>query len=152
MVEHYAAAGVPVATLTLGLAFFGKIWQGGEGTPTGGVTAPRQKWTAKPTLSGEYQYHQIVARADFAGNDHWDAGAQTPYLGVDRPGAAADLFLPYENAKSIAAKVDFAAAVGLGGVMIWELRGDYLPDRSHPLIAALKAAYRAHHGTSRGRL
>jgi hypothetical protein len=34
--------------------------------------------------------------------------------------------------------------------MIWELRGDYLPDGSHPLSAALKAAYRAHYGTCPG--
>lgn len=150
MVEQYAAAGVPHAKMTLGLAFFGKIWQGGEGTSTGGVTAPRESWSAKPTLSGEYQYHQIIARSDFAGNGHWDDIAKNPYLGIDRPGSADDLFVAYEDPRSIKHKVRFAAAQRLGGVMIWELRGDYLPDGRHPLMAALTEEYQAQYGTTPG--
>ena len=152
MVEQYAAAGVPYRKMTLGLAFFGKIWQGGEGTPTGGVTAPRQSWTTKPTMSGEHQYHEIIARSDFAGNDHWDDVAKNPYVSVDNPGSADDLFIPYENPRSIKEKVRFAAARGLAGVMIWELRGDYLPDGSHPLLDALKDEYRAQYGALPGDL
>ena len=150
MVEQYAEAGVPYRKMTLGLAFFGKIWQGGEGTPTGGVTAPRQRWTTKPTVSGEYQYHQIIARSDFQGNDHWDEVAKNPYLGIDQPGSANDLFIPYENPRSIKEKVRYAASRGLGGVMIWELRGDYLPDGQRPLLDALKEEYKAQYGSLPG--
>ena len=78
IVEQYAAAGVPASKMNLGLAFFGKIWQGGEGTPTGGVTAPRQSWTTKPSMSGETQYHEIIGRADFLDNQRWDEVAQNP--------------------------------------------------------------------------
>jgi GH18 family chitinase len=46
--------------------------------------------------------------------------------------------------------VRFAAERGLAGLMIWELRGDYLPDGSHPLLSALKEAYRAQHGALPG--
>lgn len=150
MVEQYFDAGVPYEKMTLGLAFFGKIWQGGEGTETGGVTAPRQSWTSKPTLSGEYQYHQLIARSDFQGNDHWDDVAKSPYLGIDKPGSANDLFIPYEDPRSIEEKVRYAAARGLGGVMIWELRGDYQPGGEHPLIAALKDEYQAQYGNLPG--
>jgi chitinase len=150
MVEQYATAGVPYGKMTLGLAFFGKIWQGGEGTPTGGVTAPRQRWTTKPTVSGEYQYHQIMARSDFQGNDHWDDVAKNPYLGIDQPGSGNDLFIPYENPRSIKEKVRYAASRGLGGLMIWELRGDYLPDGQRPLLDALKEEYQANYGSLPG--
>ena len=150
VVEQYAAAGVPASKMNLGLAFFGKIWQGGEGTPTGGVTAPRQSWTTKPSMSGETQYHEIIGRADFLGNQRWDEVAQNPYVGVDIPGAAEDLFIPYEDPRSIKEKVRFAAERGLTGLMIWELRGDYLPDGSHPLLSALKEEYRAQYGALPG--
>ena len=150
MVEQYAAAGVPYSKMNLGLAFFGKIWQGGEGTPTGGVTAPRQSWTTKPTMSGETQYHEIIGRADLVDNQRWDEVAQNPYVGVDIPGAAEDLFIPYEDPRSIKEKVRFAAERGLTGLMIWELRGDYLPDGSHPLLSALKEEYRAQYGSLPG--
>jgi chitinase len=146
MVEQYAAAGVPYSKMTLGLAFFGKIWQGGKGTPTGGVTAPRQSWTTKPTMSGEHQYHQIIARKDFRGNDRWDDIAKNPYLSVNKSGSANDLFIPYENPRSIKEKVRYAAERGLAGLMIWELRGDFLPDGSHPLLIALQEEYRAEYG------
>jgi chitinase len=146
MVEQYAAAGVPYNKMTLGLAFFGKIWQGGKGTPTGGVTAPRQSWTTKPTMSGEHQYHRIIARKDFRGNDRWDDSAKNPYVSVNKSGSANDLFIPYENPRSIQEKVRYAAERGLAGVMIWELRGDFLPDGSHPLVSALKAEYLAQYG------
>jgi chitinase len=150
MVEAYAAAGVPHDKMTLGLGLFGKIWRGGAGTSTGGVTEPRQSWTTEPTISGEYQYHQIIARNDFQGNEHWDDIAKNPYIAINKPEAADDLFVPYENPRSIKEKVRYAAERHLGGVMIWELRGDYLPDNSrdqHPLLAALKEEYQAQYGT-----
>jgi chitinase len=150
MIEQYATADVPYDKMTLGLAFFGKIWQGGNGTPKGGVTAPRQSWTTKPTMSGEYQYHQITAPSDFRGHERWDDVAKNPYVSVNKSGAANDLFIPYENPRSIKEKVRFTAAQGLGGVMIWELRGDFLPNGSHPLIDALKAEYRARYGAMPG--
>jgi chitinase len=154
VVEQYAAAGVPYEKLTLGLAFYGVVWQGGEGTLTGGVTAPRQSWTTPPSSLGEeYQYHQIIARSDFRANEHWDEIARTPYLSIDKPGAAEDLFIPYENPRSIREKVSYAATRGLGGLMIWELRGDYLPNNKpdqHPLLTALKAEYRTQYGALPG--
>jgi hypothetical protein len=103
-------------------------------------------------LSGEYQYHRIIARSDLRDNEHWNEVAQDPYLGVDNPGSAEDLFLPYENARSIKEKVGYAASERLGGVMIWELRGDYLPDGQHPLVTALKQEYQAQYGRLPGDL
>jgi chitinase len=152
VVEQYAAAGVPYGKMTLGLAFFGKIWQGGGGTATGGVTAPRQSWTAKPTMSGEYQYHEIIQRPDYAATERWDENALAPYLSIDNSGSAEDLFIPYANHRSVKEKVRFAAEHGLAGLMIWELRGDYLPDGSHPLLKALKEEYQAQYASLPGDL
>ena len=152
LVEQYDAAGVPRDKMILGLAFFGRIWRGGEGTPTGGVTAPRQSWTTPPSMSREYQYHKIIARSDFQGNDHWDDIAKTPYLGIDNPGSADDLFIPYENPQSIKEKVRYAVLQRLAGLMIWELRGGYLGDGRQPLLQALTEEYQAHYGNLPGDL
>jgi chitinase len=152
MVEEYAAAGVPPDKMTLGVAFFGKLWQGGAGTSTGGISAPRQRWTTPPTMSGEYPYHRIVARSDFPSKQRWDRVARSPYLGVDNPGSANDLFLPFENERSIRQKVRYAASERLGGLMIWQLSGDYLPNGRHPLLDSLKREYKVRYGTLPGDL
>jgi chitinase len=156
MVNQYAMAGVPLGKMTLGLAFFGRQWTGGAGTSTGGVTAPRQSWSSKypPRMGGEYQYQQIVARADYDSAYRWDDVAKMPYLSVDKPGGTYDQFVPFEDPRSIKEKVRFAAARGLGGLMIWELRGGYVATaeigQRQPLMDALKAEYTVQYGIAPG--
>lgn len=147
MVNQYVVAGVPASKMTLGLAFFGRTWTGGSGTSTGGVTEPRQTWNAStpPKMGPEYQYHQIIARADYAQAYRWDDVAKNPYLSIDRAADAEDQFIPFEDPASIREKVRFAAERGLAGLMIWELRGGYVADapagQRQPLLDALKEEY-----------
>ena len=65
-----------------------------------------------------------------------------PYLSIDRPGAQGDVFVTYEDEISVSEKVRYAKTRGLGGVMIYELSGDYFPDGrvKHPLLQSVKTA------------
>jgi GH18 family chitinase len=102
------------------------------------VTRPLQAWTeaTKPARSGEYQYWKILQ--DFRSGHRWDSTSKTPYVGIDRAGIEDDRFVPYENPSSIKAKRDYASRRGLAGLMVWELRGDRMPNGSHPLLNALR--------------
>jgi GH18 family chitinase len=105
-------------------------------------------------MGPEYQYHQIIARPDYATAYRWDSVAKVPYLRVDKPGSAEDRFIPFENPRSIREKVKFAAARGLGGLMIWELRGGYVASapvwQRQPLLNGLKAEWRLQYGANPG--
>lgn len=60
------------------------------------------------TLSGNYQRH-------------YDAIAQAPWLWNDER----KVFLSLEDEESMAAKVQYVVDEGIGGIMFWELAGDY---------------------------
>src|SRR6202008_4147011 len=42
MVDNFTGAGISSAKLGIGIDFYGYVWSGGSGTPTGGSTDPRQ--------------------------------------------------------------------------------------------------------------
>jgi chitinase len=145
-VKQFVAAGVDRGKLGIGIAFYGREWVGGSGTPTGGVTAPRQTWATAPTLTpGEFQYRRIMETQYDPGKYRWDDVAKAPYLSIDNPGSANDRFISYEDERSVKQKMDYARAEGLGGLIIWELGGGYLRSRPagarNPLLTALREAY-----------
>ena len=76
------------------------------------------------------------------------------YLSVDEPGTANDLFVTFENPRSIQAKVDYVHTRGLGGIAIWELAAGYERDRPagerDELLQAVKTAVDAVLGTNKG--
>jgi chitinase len=129
-VDECLAAGIPAAKLGLGLCFDALCWQGGTGTPTGGVTAPRQSWTTPPghphTGGGaRLTYAEMLDRYPNPELYHWDEAAEVPYLSIDQPGSDDDVFVSFNDARSCAAKVRYARDRGLGGFIIWELSADY---------------------------
>ncbi len=51
----------------------------------------------------------------------WDEIAQMAWFSIDAPDPANDMFCNFNDARAIAAKLDFARQQGLGGVIVWEL-------------------------------
>lgn len=150
----FVQAGVSRGKLGIGLPFYGYIWRGGTGTPTGGATAPRQGWTTAPKVSW-MNYNGIMLDLHEARYERWDAAALVPYLSIDRTAPEDDVFVTYENPSSIAAKVEFARSRGYGGWIIWELSADYYPEGStmaekHPLVEAIRDAMEAGSAPKRG--
>ncbi|HEX4999279.1 MAG TPA: glycosyl hydrolase family 18 protein, partial [Terriglobia bacterium] len=131
-VNRFIANGVPAAKVSIGIPFFGYRWTGG------GITGPRQTWSTAPGVS--QIYYQNFAGSINSSNYRWDSAAAVPYLSVDNSGTSSDQFLTYDNEQSVVEKVRYAKNRGLGGWIIWELNGDYLPTQTpnQPLLTAIK--------------
>ncbi len=143
MVKSFLAAGVPASKLGVGVPFYGYIWSGGTGTPTGGAALPRQNWSTAPT-SVPQAFHHIMTNDYQPARFRWDTNAQVPYLTLDNASASNDKFISYDDETSVRAKVRYASSNGLGGVMIWELsqgwRADLPAGQRDPLLKAMKQA------------
>lgn len=134
----------------LGLGISGEIrgWVGGKVTgSTNGVTAPMQTWTTTPGTwessggdkvdRGRYAQlmkpgYKCVKNTDYECTYkpeyyRWDDAAKMPYLSIDKAGSAEDMFISYNDARSVHEKVKYVKEQGLGGVMLWELGRECLP-------------------------
>jgi chitinase len=137
-VEEFVAAGVPRSKIGIGIDFYGYVWNGGTGTRTGGVTAPRQSWSSPPWVKDNVPYFQIMAENVPPDAYQWDSTAQAAYISIDKPGSEADRFISYDNENSCRKKIEYARLHGLGGVILWELGGGWQPE-AHPPDRLLKA-------------
>lgn len=138
-VGNFIANGVSPAKLGIGIAFYGYIWAGGSGTPTGGVTQPRQSWTNAPTVSTP-TYNAIMSGYYQSNFYHWDTSAQAAYLSITNASIANDMFISYDDQRTCQSKVSYARNRGLGGVMIWEIAQDHQAGQPDPLLQAVKQA------------
>ena len=128
LVNDLVSAGFPANKISIGIDFYGYVWRGGSGTPTGGVTAPGQSWNSAPSVQANVPYSTLMPKYYQPSYFRWDSLAQASYLSIDNPGSANDMFITYDNELSCAKKVEFARARGIGGVFIWELGGGRLPN------------------------
>jgi chitinase len=136
-VANFLANGVVAAKLGIGIAFYGYRWTGGSGTSPICITQPRQSWTNAPAITA-YSYTEIMAGYYQTNLYHWDASAQSAYLGITNATPTKNIFLSYDDQRTCQAKVSYARNHGLGGVMIWELAQDHVPNTPDPLLQAVK--------------
>ena len=114
-IEQHLATGVPAGKLVLGVAFYGRRFEGVEARDFG-LNQPYARY------GGDHSYAELLAQ--FVDRDgysrHWDEQAQAPWLwnGPRRS------FVSYDDPRSIELKAAFARARGLGGIMFWELSQD----------------------------
>lgn len=141
LVKDFIEAGVEKNKLGIGIAFFGYVWSGGEGTPTDGVTAPGQRWTVAPSAR-EIPYYEIMNNYYRPENYRWDTMAKAAFLSIDNEGAVDDKFISYDDETSCKEKIQYAREKGLGGIMIFELGGGWRPEASVPdgLLKTVKEA------------
>lgn len=106
-VERYIKAGVPREKIVIGAAFYGRHWKGGEA----GEGMHR--------LSESYPeygpaYHDILTLIDTEGYQaYWDEVACAPYV------IGPDIFISYDDPRSVEAKCEFVREEGLLGIMYW---------------------------------
>jgi len=161
LIASYAAAGIPMSKMSIGIQFDAATWQGGTGTSTGGATKPYQTWTDDNCNSDNsgapnwntLPYRQMIATLAVTPGytENFDSTADQNWLSYDPSGTgttneAKDEFVSYDSPQSIAKKgADLLAqepTLGtLGGVMIFELSGDYAgptapASAQHPLLNA----------------
>jgi chitinase len=165
-IADYTAVGIPLGKLGTGIQFGGLEWDGGAGTSTGGATKPLQTWTddaadqycsatnpSAPTLNFPLYTSLEPLAAGAPANGYtlnFDATTDQRWLSYDPSGAGSaneskDKFISYDDPTSIAKKgSDLSAGPGqggsMGGVMLFELSGDFFPNshtgEQHPLLNA----------------
>jgi len=141
LVDMFISAGLNPAKLGIGIGFYGYAAKGGNGTPTGGVTAPGQLWTSQPTKTA-YTYYDIMDKFFKPKNYRYDSAAGAAYLSYDMPGSSEDMFITYDDELSIFEKVNYVRKKVIGGVIIFQLGGGWRPNAPVPdnLLQAVKDA------------
>ena len=125
-VRQYLNAGIAPSQLGLGMAGYGRGWQG--------VTSSTPWSSATGAAPGTYEagnedYYKLKTR----GTDYYDAtiGAAWRYDG--------NQWWSYDNAQTTAQKAQYVVDKGLGGGMWWELSGD----RNNDLVGFMADKFRA---------
>jgi len=121
-------AGVPANKLVLGVAMYGRGWNGVSGmssdSPFSGVGGNKIAGSWEP---GVIDYKEIVSQ--YAGADNgglagftysYDEIAEAPYLFNSASGE----LITYDNPRSVEAKRAYAASKGLAGLFSWEIDAD----------------------------
>jgi chitinase len=130
-VQAYVAGGVPRHQLVIGVPAYSQGWQGVADVNHGLY----QPGTGNPTLI----YRQAKALQE-AGEFVRVADPRTAGAWLYNP--ATQVFWTYDDAAVMQAKACFARALGLGGVMMWDLSGD---TAEAELTSALHATLSARH-------
>lgn len=113
-IERHLAAGVPVEKLVLGFPFYGRMWEGVHTSATG-------LYQSAATGGIIISYDKIVGLDANSWESHWDQSASAPYLW----NPDSQVFISYENPKSIGLKVDYIKEHSLSGAMFWEYSNDH---------------------------
>ncbi len=115
-VQGHIIAGVPVEKINLGLAFYGRKWEGVNKENNGLFQAAESV--------GMIEYYRTIVQECTEENGfirYWDKNAKAPWLW----NADSGIFISYEDTTSIEYKIDWLKSKGLGGVMFWEYTDDF---------------------------
>ena len=121
--------GVPGNKINLGVAFYGRSYANCNslfGSHSGNDAAT---W---PEDEGIPLYYNILAKSG-SFTQSWDAQAQSPYS----ISASYNSFLSYDDEQSIGLRADYVINENAGGVIIWEITGDYMANGDTPLLDVL---------------
>ena len=110
-IQYLKSIGVPSSKIVIGAAFYGRIF---ENVPPAN-NGLYQPGNFKRGVN-QVQFDEVTKNFEF----FWDDIAQAPYA-YD---AENQLFLTYDNERSIALKTKYAKKENLGGIMFWQLRND----------------------------
>ena len=110
-IRMYEKAGVPHEKLTLGSAFYARVYSSvyGMNVPSDGNP---------PGFSGGFA--DTMSRVKAAGGISYDEKAEAPYA-CD---VAKKSFITFDNERSIKAKREYVKSKGLAGIMFWEYSCD----------------------------
>ena len=105
---------VPKEKLVLGLPFYGYGWQ---------TTSEAAQSTTYPDTGSTYSYERIeqlfTQRAELNLKEYWHDTSLSPYLTYTEDDKT--YVVHYENARSIAYKLEYARQLDLAGIAIWAL-------------------------------
>ncbi|MFC0541135.1 glycoside hydrolase family 18 protein [Kutzneria chonburiensis] len=125
-VRYYEQHGVPADRMVLGVPYYGRGFHVTQAGPNHGLFQP---WDSGFD-PGSWNDIKSTLLTDPAWEQHWDADARSPWL--FNPGK--QVFVSYENPRSIGIRADFAKAAGLRGAFTWEIAED---DAQHSMLNAM---------------
>ena len=135
-VKAYLDAGIDPGQIVLGAPLYTRGWQGAADGGDGGYGEATGGAAPGTFEKGVYDYKDLLVQVQDPANGwqlYWDDVAQASYVYQPSTG----IFSSFETPTTIALKSEWAAAMGLGGIMFWDITNDAL-DSSESL---LKAAY-----------
>jgi chitinase len=125
-VQYYEQHRVPADRMVLGVPYYGRGFHVTQAGPNHGLFQP---WDTgfDPGSWGDIKAKLLT---DPAWEQHWDDNAQSPWL----YNPAQQVFVSYENPRSIGIRSDFARKAGLRGAFTWEIAED---DSQHSMLNAM---------------
>jgi chitinase len=127
---------VPASKINLGIPFYGHSFA--QCTVLNG-----ENHGSDTTLfpGGDVNYYSIV---QYLGKyRHWDEKAKVPYLIFPET----KTLVSFDDEESISLKAQYVVDHKAGGVIIWEITGDYLEDGKTPLMDALYTVFSSYPGS-----
>ncbi|MFC1729696.1 glycoside hydrolase family 18 protein [candidate division KSB1 bacterium] len=127
-VKLLSEKGVPLNMMVIGAAFYGRIWENVPDVNHGIYQDGRFKQGVNYKKLDEY----VKNNSGF--EFYWDSTSQAPYMYNPEK----QFFLTYDDSLSVSKKTRYVIENKLGGIMFWELKGDYyeggLLDAIHSVV------------------
>ena len=121
---YHATLGIPASRVNLGVPFYGHTF-----TDCDGLNARHHGAdTVHFSRFGAFYYDIVRQLGDFT--RMWDEDAKVPYL----VSTARHEVISYDDTASVRAKARYVRDHHAGGLIIWEITGDFLDDGSTPLL------------------
>lgn len=132
-VQWLVDRGIDKQKLVLGVPFYGYVWKVDslEGDGLGQKVIPTDEVPQYDISYDEIKLKYTDAQGFTKG---WDETAGEPYL-INR---RENIFISYDNERSLEAKAKLAKDESFGGIMIWELAGN---KKDHFLLDALRRGF-----------
>jgi len=159
-INYMLSAGIAAGKIGLGQPFYARVTQGcragyQSGTSCGqGVTGPDQPFAfgnAATNSRAAMNYNTLLSSLYWSGGKHlWDDDRKSAYLSYissnatcSPPPCNTDAYVSYPDARQLQSAIALINSKGLGGIMVFSLEGEYLPDASgdarYPLSSAIMA-------------
>jgi chitinase len=122
-INLYLAAGVKPGKIVMGAPLYTRAWGGVADGGDGGYLEATSGAAPGTFEAGVYDYKDLLNQVKDPNSGwklYWDDNAQAAYLYNPSKG----LFSSFETPTSIAQKSEWAQAMGLGGMMFWDITND----------------------------
>jgi chitinase len=125
-VDMYIAKGIPANKISVGIGFYGHVW---EGVPPGknGDGLYQKPGKTSPLDGLGWDKTKELLKPDSGYTRYWDDVAKAPYL------YNGDTFITYTDQEAIGFIADYVKEQGLGGVFVWEYAHDMDAELLKPL-------------------
>ena len=131
-VKYLIKLGIPANKLVIGAAFYGRMW---ENVP------PQQNGlyqTGKFKTGVNYKKIITAVTKENGFSTFWDEAAKAPYA----YNAAAQLFITFDDKRSMELKTKYVADHHLNGIMFWEINNDARTNGLLDAIDGIKKKYK----------